>query len=105
MIKILKGEGYTQARLAGIMHEMLVEKYGRIPPNGSVTQYLAGNVISIQEEVEQEVDVDGVMEMQTVTVTSYALIIDDESQYFNLLPQIHRDRMVEYIAPVVEEGD
>ena len=81
-MKILTGEEYTKARLAGIMHEMLVEYTGKIPPSTNVTQYLHGSIV----------DVDG----------AYGLVVDENSEYYNYLPDVHKDRLIEY---VVEEGE
>ena len=92
---ILTGTGYTQARLAGIQHEVFVAKTGRIPPRENVVQYGDGSIITITEEVE----VDGVL----TEVVGYGLILNETSEYYTHLRQVHKDRCVEYIAPIVEE--
>ena len=92
-MKILKGEGYTQARLAGIMHECYVMKTGRIPTG--ITKYGNGYIIEI---VNQE-EVDG----ETVDVITYGLVIDETSEYYDCLPAIHKDRLEDYEVPVAEE--
>ena len=92
---ILTGIDYPLARLAGIQHEVFVAKTGKIPPKENVIQYGDGSIISIVEEIE----VDGVM----TEVTSYGLVLDELSEYYLHLPQVHKDRCIEYISPIVEE--
>lgn len=92
---ILKGADYTQARLAGVQHEVFVAKTGRIPPKENVIQYGDGSIISFTEEIE----VDGVM----TEVTNYGLVLDENSVYYEYLPDVHKDRCIEYISPIVEE--
>ena len=77
-MKILKGIDYTQARLAGIAHEMLVAKTGQVPPTDYVTQYLIGSIV----------EVDG----------GHGLVLDETSEHFQYLPQVHQDRLVDYVV-------
>ena len=92
---ILKGEDYTQARLAGIQHEVFVAKTGRIPPRENVIQYGDGGIITLTEEIE--------VEGEMVQVTSYGLVLDENSEYYAYLPQVHKDRVVPYESPIAEE--
>ena len=92
---ILKGTDYNQARLAGVRHEAFVAKTGKIPPKENVVQYGDGSIITIEEEVE----VDGVL----MDVVNYGLVLDENSIYYQYLPDIHKNRCVEYISPIIEE--
>lgn len=92
---ILKGTDYNQARLAGIQHECFVAKTGRIPPRENVIQYGDGSIISSTEEIE----IDGVM----TQLLSYGLVLDELSEYYSYLPQVHKDRCIPYEPPVVQE--
>ena len=92
---ILKGTDYTQARLAGIQHEVFVAKTGRIPPRENVVQYGDGSIITLTEET--------LVEGEMVQVTSYGLVIDENSEYYSYLPQVHKDRVVPYESALAEE--
>lgn len=81
---ILKGTDYNQARLAGIQHEVFVAKTGRIPPKENVIQYGDGSIITLENG-------------------DYGLVLDELSEYYSYLPQVHKDRCIEYIPPVVED--
>ena len=92
---ILKGTDYNQSRLAGIQHEVFVAKTGKIPPRENVIQYGDGSIITITEEV----GIDGVL----TEVTSYGLVLDENSVYYSYLPQVHKDRCVEYMSPIIND--
>ena len=92
---ILKGTGYTLARLVGIWRETFVAKIGKIPSRENIIQYGDGNIITITEEIE----VDGIM----TEVTSYGLVLDETSEYYLHLHPTHQARVVEYISPIAEE--
>jgi hypothetical protein len=77
-MSILTGEGYTQARLAGIMNEMWCEHLGRIPNIGD-TIYATGEIVT--NSLTQEI----------------GLLIDEDSEYFNLLPSVHQLRLLDVI--------
>ena len=77
-MKILKGIDYTQARLAGIAHEMLVAKTGQVPPADYVTQYLIGSIV----------EVDG----------GHGLVLDETSEHLQYLPTVHVNRLIDYVA-------
>ena len=76
-MKVLKGQEYTKARLAGIAHEMYVAKTGKIPPTTNITQYGDGQIVDIDGEV--------------------GLLLNESSVYFAHLPQIHKDRLIEFV--------
>lgn len=90
-MKVLKGTEYTQARLAGIMHETYVQATGKVPPPQNITQYGTGSIITIDEEVEGE------------TVTNYGLVLDETSEYFVHFPLVHVNRLVDYVVEVTGE--
>ena len=92
---ILKGTDYNQARLAGVRHEAFVAKTGKIPPKENVVQYGDGSIISIVEEIE----VDGVL----TEVTSYGLLLDETSQYYEYLPDVHKNRCIDYVTTESDE--
>ena len=92
-MKILKGEGYTQSRLAGIMHECYVMKTGKIPTG--ITKYGNGHII----EIVTPTLIDG----ETVDVITYGMVIDETSEYYDCLPAVHKDRLLDYTVPVSEE--
>ena len=92
---ILKGTDYTQARLAGIQHEVFVAKTGRVPPRENVVQYGDGSIITITEET--------LVEGEMVQVTSYGLVLDETSEYYAYLPQVHKDRCISYESPIQTE--
>ena len=96
-MKILKGNGYTKARLAGIMHEMYVAESDKIPPPKNITQYGNGNVIEIKTKK--------VVDKEEVEEVEYALILDENSKYYKHLPAVHRnvERLKDYVVPVTEE--
>lgn len=78
MKKVLTGEGYTEPRLYGIIAEMYYSQTGRLPRQGDVTTMLTGYVTT---NANGEV----------------GYIIDDDCQYFGLLPQVHVDRLVDVV--------
>ena len=78
---ILTGTGYTQARLAGIQHEVFVAKTGKIPPRENVIQYGDGSIILLDSG-------------------DYGLVLDETSEYYLHLPQVHKDRCTTYISPI-----
>ena len=78
-MKVLTGEGYTESRLYGIIAEKFYELMGRLARQNDVTIMLTGSVVTntLTEEV--------------------GYLINEESQYFSLLPQIHADRLVDVV--------
>lgn len=76
MLKVLHGEGYTQARLSGIQHEGWAMRIGRIP--FSLADKGEGSIItnSITGEV--------------------GLVCETESQY-HCLPDVHENRLVDVV--------
>lgn len=91
MLKILTGEGYTKGRLAGIMHEMLVDYKGSMQDNNNITLYLTGQIVTKKELIEVETE-DGT---ETVTVEKVGMLIDTDSKYFDLLHDVHKERLVD----------
>lgn len=84
--------GYTEPRYAGILHEAFVAHNGSLVPEGNVTVYGEGRIA-------------------TNTITGeLGLILDDTSEYYEYIPQIHRDRLQDVVSGdgwmdgVVEEG-
>ena len=92
-MKILTGESYSRARLAGIMHEVYVTKSGKLPTG--ITKYGNGYVISITTPTE--------VEGEMVDVITYGLVLDEESDYYSCLPDIHKNRLEDYVVPESEE--
>ena len=85
-MKLLTGGDYNKARLAGIMHEMFVSKTDKIPPLTNITQYGGGQIARVNGE--------------------YGLILDENSVYFDYLPQVHKNRLIEVPDSWLEgEGD
>jgi hypothetical protein len=88
-IKVLTGEGYDLARLAGIMHEAWVMRIGRLVPPTD-TLYGEGSIT-------------------TNTLTgAIGLVCDTECEYHRL-PEVHEGRLVDVVEgdgwnDVVEEG-
>lgn len=80
-MKVLTGEGYTQGRLLGILHEMWTTHLGRAVNVGD-TVYASGNVV------------------RNATTDEWGMLIDSDSQYFSLLPEVHQLRLVDIV-----EGD
>lgn len=76
-IKVLTGTGYTQSRLAGILHEEWVERIGRLVSpkdtlygHGSITtNSITGNV---------------------------GLVVDTDNEYYSL-PEVHENRLVDVV--------
>lgn len=78
--QILHGEHYTQSRLAGIMHEIFVEKNnGQLVPSGNVTIYGEGSIITNSKTGE------------------IGLLLDIESEYYSYVPQVHVTRLVDVV--------
>lgn len=76
-MKVLTGQGYTESRLHGIIAEMFYAGVGRLPKQNDVTTMLTGSVVT------------------NTTNNEVGYLIDDNSQYFSLLPSIHVDRLVD----------
>lgn len=91
-MKLLTGvqHGYTMARLAGVQHEVFVAKTGQIPPTENVTQYGDGSIIEIIAEE--------VIDNETIYTTTYGLLLDETSEYYTYLPEIHKNRVTDYIV-------
>jgi hypothetical protein len=81
-MKVLHGEGYIEARLYGIIAEMFYSIYGRLAKENDVTTQLTGTVVT------------------NATTEEVGYLIDPNSQYFNLLPEVHANRLVDVV-----EGD
>lgn len=77
-MSVLTGENYSQARLLGILHEMWTTHLGRAVNIGD-TVYATGEIVtnSLTGEV--------------------GMLIDENSQYFNLLPQVHQLRLLDVV--------
>jgi hypothetical protein len=71
--KVLTGDGYTQARLAGIMHEGWCMKIGRIP-NANDTIYGEGIIV-------------------TNSLTGDIGLVCDTDNINHLLPNVHSSRL------------
>jgi hypothetical protein len=80
-LKVLYGEDYPLARLLGIAHEIYVTHIGKMPPTTNYTRYL--NCVIV--------DVEG----------HKGLLFKEGEDCFDLLPQVHKDRLVDW----VEEGE
>jgi hypothetical protein len=77
--KVLSGNGYTRARLAGILHESYIEKNGgNLVPQGNVTVYGEGTVTN------------------NATTDDVGLIVDVDSIYFGL-SEPHLSRLVDVV--------
>ena len=79
MTKILTGETYTEPRLYGIIAEMFYSQVGRLARQNDITIMLTGTVIT--NKLTSEI----------------GYMIDTNSQYFALLPQVHADRLVDIV--------
>lgn len=79
MYKVLTGEGYTHETLEEIMNEMWCSHLGRLPNLGDTTMYATGEIVrnSLTAEI--------------------GMLIDENSEYFNLLPQVHQLRLSEVV--------
>ena len=77
-IKVLSGTNYTQARLAGIMHEAWVDRIGRLVESGN-TVYGHGVITN------------------NVITGAVGLVVDTEDLYYGL-PEIHGNRLVDVVA-------
>ena len=89
MRKVLTGEGYTVARLAGILHECYVNYLQALPKPQNVTIYL-----------------DGLIKENFKTSASGA-IFDSDSLAIECLPQIHAEKLVDIVEGdgwLLEEG-
>ena len=82
MIKVLTGEGYTMARLAGILHECYVNYLQALPKPQNATIYL-----------------DGLIKENLITGAVGAIFCSD-SLCLECLPQIHIERLIDVV-----EGD
>lgn len=78
-MKVLTGETYTEPRLYGIIAEMFYSQVGHLPRQNDVTTMLTGSVIKNKNTDE------------------VGYLIDENSQYFSLLPEIHQDRLVDVV--------
>ena len=78
-MKVLTGESYTEPRLYGIIAEMFYSQMGRLARQNDVTTMLTGSVTT--NKLTEEV----------------GYLINEESQYFSLLPQVHADRLVDVV--------
>lgn len=78
-MKVLTGATYTEPRLYGIIAEMFYAKVGRLPKQNDVTTMLTGRVInnSLNNNV--------------------GYIIDETSEYFNLLSEVHINRLADIV--------
>lgn len=72
--KVLKGTEYGLARLVGIKSEMWAEHLGR-EPNLHDTMYATGEITKVGDD--------------------YGLVLDDKSQPYPLLPDVHKARLVD----------
>jgi hypothetical protein len=76
-IKVLTGNGYTQARLAGILHEEWVERIGKLVTPKD-TLYGHGDI-------------------KTNSITGdIGLVVDTTNEYYDL-PTIHESRLVDVV--------
>ena len=78
-MKVLTGTQYTQARLAGILHETFVEFTGKVPPPTNVTVYGQGNIVI------------------NIITGEVGLILDENSEYFASVPEPHKGRLVDVV--------
>lgn len=78
-MKVLKGETYTEPRFYGIIGEMFYAEVGRLPKQNDITTMLTGSVVT------------------NTTTDEVGYLIDENSQYFNLLPQVHVARLVDVV--------
>jgi len=81
-MKVLTGQGYTESRLYGIIGEMFYAEVGRLPKQNDITTQLTGSVVT------------------NTNTNEVGYLIDENSQYFSLLPSIHTKRLVN-----VTDGD
>ena len=78
-MKILTGQGYTEARLYGIIGEMFYAEVGRLPKQNDITTMLTGRVVT------------------NATTDEVGYMIDMSSQYFSLLPSVHANRLIDVV--------
>ena len=78
-MKVLTGEGYNESRLYGIIAEMFYSQMGRLARQPDITTMLTGSVV-----VNKNTD-------------DVGYIINPESQYFGLLPQVHANRLIDVV--------
>ena len=78
-MKVLTGEGYNESRLYGIIAEMFYSQMGRLARQNDVTTMLTGSVTT--NKLTEEV----------------GYLINEESQYFSLLPSVHAERLVDVV--------
>lgn len=76
--KVLTGESYTVARLAGILHESYIAYAG-----------FDATRVTIYGE--------GYIKHNSIT-GDVGLLLDDESEYYVSIPEVHRDRAVDVVA-------
>jgi hypothetical protein len=74
-MKVLTGETYTEPRLYGIIAEMFYARFGKLARREDVTTQLTGTVTN--NAITGEV----------------GYLIDDNCEYFSLLPLIHVTRL------------
>jgi hypothetical protein len=79
MLKVLSGEQYTLARMAGIMHEAYVARVGKLVPTGNVCMYGEGMITTNKLTGE------------------LGLIVNTESEWYGV-PAVHEARFVEVKA-------
>lgn len=89
-MKVLTGENYSQARLLGIIHEMWCERIGRQVNIGD-TVYATGTITT------------------NTNTGEIGLLIDENSEYFSLMPEVHQLRLVDVVESdgwndVIETG-
>lgn len=80
MKKVLTGEGYDLPRLSGIMHEMFIKLKGSPRSISDLSLYVDG-------EIGNNAHTD-----------AWGYIIDADSPYLHLLPDIHLSRLVDIVA-------
>lgn len=80
MKKVLTGASYTESRFAGIMHEAFVAHKGSLVPEGNVTIYGEGSIVTNKKTGE------------------LGLILDSESEYFEFVAQVHKDRLADVVV-------
>lgn len=78
-MKVLTGQDYTEPRLYGIIAEMFYAEVGRLPKQNDITTMLTGAIVT------------------NTTTNEIGYLIDENSEYFSLLPSIHVSRLVNVI--------
>ena len=78
-MKVLTGQGYTESRLHGIIGEMFYAEVGRLPKQNDITTQLTGRVVT------------------NTNTNEVGYLIDENSQYFSLLPSVHVARLVDAV--------